>query len=616
MFASPIPDRRAFLSSRSLFRATLSGVALSSLLSLPAFALSDVDIRVDALSDDVEADVMAALEAASALRAGEAEGLTSPQDVAAAALSEYSAALGVLYDRGYYSGVVSVSLDGREASELDLLSLPLDFRRAVIRVETGPRFTFREATIAPVEKDTELPAGFAAGEVAETAVVRDAVSATIEGWRQDGYPKARTVSEEAIAYHDVAELSVRIGVDQGPRVRFGDMVIASESTVRQSALRRIAGFPSGERFDPDDVQTVTGRLRSTGAFSAVTLSEAETVDPDGTMDMILEVSDRKPRRIGFGAEYSTLEGVGLTAFWLHRNIFGGAERLRFDGSVSNIGTAESGIDYGVSGRLDIPAIYGADTDGYLTASLSRKDEPTYISNRIEAEVGVTRILNDRYTAELGVGLSYAETEDDLGKREFLLLTLPATLTYDVRSNELNPRQGYYATATATPFYGITGTESGLKFDFDARAYLGYGKGDPTVAAFRFQLGSVTGPDVESAPPDFLYTSGGGGTVRGQPYQSLAVDLGNGDEIGGRSFVGLSGELRQDVTDAIGVVAFYDAGYIGAESFYDGSGEWHSGAGLGLRYQTGIGPIRFDVATPVGGETSESIQIYIGIGQAF
>lgn len=517
---------------RRIIPGMLWGLVSSTALSLPAFALNDIDIRVDAASEADEEEIAAALEAASSLVAGDVEGLETPQEVAAAALSDYSNALGVLYDRGYYSGVVSVMLDGREVSDIELLALPDAFGRAVIRVETGPRFTFREASIAPVNSDTELPEGFTPGAVAETAVVRNAVSATIEGWRQDGYAKARTVSEEAIAYHDVAELSVRIGVDQGPRVRFGDMIIASDSAVRQSALRRIAGFPSGERFDPDDVQTVTGRLRATGAFSAVTLSEAETVNPDGTMDMRLEVSDRKPRRIGFGAEYSTLEGVGFTAFWLHRNIFGGAERLRFDGSVSNIGTAESGIDYGVSARLDIPAIYGADTDGYLLGSLSREDEPTYISNRAEVEVGVTRILNDRYTVELGLGLSYSETEDDLGNREFLLLTLPATLTYDVRSDELNPRQGYFATATATPFYGLTGTESGMKFDFDARAYLGFGKGDPTVAAFRLQLGSVVGPDEESAPPDFLYTSGGGGTVRGQPYQSLAVDLGNGDEIGG------------------------------------------------------------------------------------
>ena len=67
---------------------------------------------------------------------------------------------------------------------------------------------------------------------------------------------------------------------------------------------------------------------------------------------------------------------------------------------------------------------------------------------------------------------------------------------------------------------------------------------------------------------------------------------------------------------IGVVAFYDTGYIGAESFYDGTGEWHAGAGVGLRYLTGLGPIRLDVAAPVAGSTGAGIQVYLGIGQAF
>ena len=99
-------------------------------------------------------------------------------------------------------------------------------------------------------------------------------------------------------------------------------------------------------------------------------------------------------------------------------------------------------------------------------------------------------------------------------------------------------------------------------------------------------------------------------------QSLTVDLGNGDETGGRSFLGLSGELRQDIGESWGVVAFADAGYISAEATPGSGGEWQSGAGLGVRYQTGIGPIRLDVATPTGGDTGSGVQIYIGIGQAF
>ncbi|NND41117.1 MAG: BamA/TamA family outer membrane protein, partial [Silicimonas sp.] len=57
--------------------------------------------------------------------------------------------------------------------------------------------------------------------------------------------------------------------------------------------------------------------------------------------------------------------------------------------------------------------------------------------------------------------------------------------------------------------------------------------------------------------------------------------------------------------------------IGDEEFPDFSDESHSGAGLGLRYNTGIGPIRFDVATPVSGKAPASnFYIYLGIGQAF
>ena len=102
-------------------------------------------------------------------------------------------------------------------------------------------------------------------------------------------------------------------------------------------------------------------------------------------------------------------------------------------------------------------------------------------------------------------------------------------------------------------------------------------------------------------------------MRGQPYQSLGVQNG-ARRTGGTTFIGLAGEMRADLRGNFGAVAFYDAGFVGAESFKDGA--WHSGAGLGLRYETGIGPIRLDVAAPVEGTTGDGPQVYIGIGQAF
>jgi translocation and assembly module TamA len=115
------------------------------------------------------------------------------------------------------------------------------------------------------------------------------------------------------------------------------------------------------------------------------------------------------------------------------------------------------------------------------------------------------------------------------------------------------------------------------------------------------------------PNDYRFYSGGGGTVRGQSYQSLGITV-NGNDTGGRSFLGLSGELRATVRKNIGVVAFADYGFIGEGSF-GGTGDSHAGAGLGLRYLTPIGPIRLDVAAPIGG-TGSGAQVYVGIGQAF
>ena len=79
---------------------------------------------------------------------------------------------------------------------------------------------------------------------------------------------------------------------------------------------------------------------------------------------------------------------------------------------------------------------------------------------------------------------------------------------------------------------------------------------------------------------------------------------------------LSVEARTRVTERIGVVGFVDAGRIGVDGFLDDNMDWQAGAGLGLRYETGFGPIRLDVAAPVQGDTGDGVQFYIGLGQSF
>jgi translocation and assembly module TamA len=204
----------------------------------------------------------------------------------------------------------------------------------------------------------------------------------------------------------------------------------------------------------------------------------------------------------------------------------------------------------------------------------------------------------------------------VGKRSFSHVIFPMEGESDHRDNVLSPTSGTYFSAQIMPYLGLSGSKSGARLYADGRAYVGFGTEDRFVFAGRILAGSIVGSDTTTTPPDLLFYSGGGGTVRGQPYKSLDVDLGSGDHVGGASFLGLSTELRAGVSEKLSLVGFADLGGIGSHTTPDDTMNWHAGAGLGLRYETGFGPIRLDVAAPVSGTTGDGVQFYVGIGQAF
>ncbi len=79
----------------------------------------------------------------------------------------------------------------------------------------------------------------------------------------------------------------------------------------------------------------------------------------------------------------------------------------------------------------------------------------------------------------------------------------------------------------------------------------------------------------------------------------------------------SAEIRGKVTEKISLVGFFDIAAVDAGSFINDVSSYHSGAGLGIRYDLGgFGPLRFDLAYPVSGTTGDGLQFYLGIGQAF
>lgn len=586
------------------------------LSGLPAFALAfELGIDLDSADAALQSDLRGVT-----LTSGLADAQPTPpsQDILAAAQADYARIIGLMYDRGFFAPVVSILVDGREASSIPLLQSPRSVSRIDMRVQTGAPFRFGTAKVAPIAPGTIVPGGFASGQPAGTAVLRETANAGVTGWRNQGHAQAALSGQSITADHSVNEINVDISLTPGPRLTFGNLRIRGNQDVRSDRIRDIAGLPTGATFDPAELDRVATRLRRTGAFSVVSLTEAEDVGAGDTLDIEAQFVEAKPRRFGFGAEVSSNQGLALSGFWLHRNLLGGAENLRLSGAVTGIGGETGGEDYELALNFRRPATFNQDTNFFVNAELQDLDEPNFTSQRLQLEAGIRRFASEQREYTFAIGYEAADTTDVFGDQTYQILTFPATAEFDYRDNELDATEGFYLNASLTPFLNVTGTESGVRLFLDGRTYKSIGPSKRVTLALRGQIGSLSGPTLANAPADFLFFSGGGGTVRGQDFQSLGIDLGDEEISGGRSFIGLSGEVRVKTGEKLGLVAFYDAGYVGSEAFPDAtSGDWHSGVGLGVRYDTGIGPVRADIGIPASGPgTQGGIEIYIGLGQAF
>ncbi|PKP85098.1 MAG: hypothetical protein CVT80_04445 [Alphaproteobacteria bacterium HGW-Alphaproteobacteria-2] len=596
---------------------TARGLRLRPLLlawALLAAAPGARGVEIGLVVDDRE-ELKDSLRAASLLIAAKRGRVDDNEELIAAAQADYRRLLGTLYAEGYYGAVIRILVDGREAADLAPFDAPERIERIDIRVEPGPRFSFGTAEVAPRAPATALPEGFAPGQRARSGAIRDAARAGIAGWRLAGHPLATVTGQEISAHHPSATLDARILLDPGERARFGTLRFPMGGAVRAERIRQIAGLPSGEVFSTEVLDRMATRLRRSGAFGAVALNTPGPVTPEGLIDVQAELADRPPRRLGFGGEIASTEGLALTGYWLHRNLLGGAERLRLDAAVSEIGGAAGGMDFELKGEFTRPATFTPDTDLRFFLGAERRDEPDFRTDTLRGEAGVVHHFSDRLEGRLALGLEQTRSRDDFGKRNFTLLLLPSGLRWDGRDNALDATRGIYADLGLTPFVDRQDTAPSLRLTFDGRTYQSLG--ERLVLAARGQLGSIAGvADLDQIPADFLFFSGGGGTVRGHDFQELGAEIGGGREVGGRAFAALSLEARVRVSGRIGVVPFLDLGYVGPEQFPYGDGDWHAGAGLGLRYDIGIAPLRFDVAVPVRGEGSRPVAFYIGIGQAF
>ncbi|WP_235897622.1 autotransporter assembly complex protein TamA [Neoaquamicrobium microcysteis] len=585
--------------------------------------------EVEIVVGETDSDIEGKLRAASTLWSDRNEPASGAAGLISKARGDYRRLLATLYSEGRYGGTISILIDGREAADLAPDATLAEPANVVVTVQPGPLFNFREAAIvneapAPQSRrdavDDPRDEGFAPGEVARSGTIIRAERLAVEAWRQQGHAKAEIAERRVEAAHDFDVVDARITVDPGRKAYYGPVTVQGTERIDPEWLAWMTGLRQGEEYDPDDLTRAGTRIARLDVFRAARFQEAEMIDANGLLPITYIVQERLPRRFGVGGTYSTIDGLGVETFWVHRNLFGRAERLRFDAKVAGIGQTfkPDEFTYRVGATFTKPGVWTPDTD--FTASLfgDREVLDAYTRTAITGTAGFTHIFNEELSGKAFLTGGVARFDDDeFGRRDFATLGVTGTLTYDSRDNPTDATEGYFLEATAYPFYEFEYGNPAFKATAEARAYYGFGADNRFVLAGRVKLGTLTGPSIAQLPPDMLFFAGGGGSVRGYGYRNIGVPTASGNIIGGRSLAEASAEARVRVTNSIGLVGFVDAGYVGEDTIPSFDEDVRIGAGVGLRYLTGLGPIRLDVAVPLDRrEGDPSVGVYVGIGQAF
>ena len=426
-----------------------------------------------------------------------------------------------------------------------------------------------------------------------------------------------------VADHGRRVVDVTFLVDPGPTVTFGPVTIRGNERVDTAFIANRVTIRPGDPYDPEKLEKIRRDIASYEAFAGVRIEEADALDVYGQLPITIEVTEREPRYVGFGAKYSTSEGVTLNGFWGHRNLFGNGETLRLDAQVSWYGNTPDALPhadpfgYKLSATFTKPDIITSADELIAQAAVLREITDAYARDAVTFVGGIRHRVNGRLWVQGGVDLEAARVEFADHWQDDVIVGFPIDVNYDSTDNLLDATRGIRANGTFEPFALLGDAGAGPFLAKGSIAtYRAVDDGNRLILAGRVSAGTIVGADLFDIPPQRRFYVGGGGTLRGYNYQSASPRDARGNIIGGRSFFTASAEARIKVTDTVGIVPFVDMGAAFRSEVPD-LGDLRYAVGLGLRYYTGIGPVRFDVAVPLNPQKGDGdYGIYLSLGQAF
>ncbi len=567
--------------------------------------------------------------------------------------ADFGPLVDALWAMGYFNAEVAISIAGvalppeqpesaaaiRAAERLKGQSVV----PVTIEVKAGPLFTLRHVSIVEVNRrqegglllDPAKTAGLEPGTPATSVALSAAQVKLVDELRAQSHPLAKVTELRPVVDHAAAVMDVGMTVDPGPWAGFGAVSVSGTEDVDPAVVRSFIYLEPGQPYSPKALADTRKSVATVTALGSVRIREGKALDANGNLPIFVEVTERPKQLIGFSARYSTIDGPAVKTYWEHRNLFGGAEKLRLEGDlfftpridgteIKKLGDfRRSDIGGRLAFHFEKPALAGSRNDLLVDGQAVRErvgDDRYggYVARYGDLDAAIRHRFSDTFSVQGGLEYERGRTSDVLGNVDYSLVGLPVALKYDSTDNLLDPTRGVRLTIATTPYLGFGDAENFLQSKLAASTYYALDENARYVLAARIGFGSVLGAGLADIPSNHRFYAGGSGSVRGYDYRSLSPLSASGQLIGGRSLLDGSLEARIKITDTIGIVPFLDGGGAFRSSYPDFDETLHYAAGIGLRYYTAIGPIRIDVATPLNPRPhgDKPVALYISIGQAF
>jgi len=496
----------------------------------------------------------------------------------------------------------------------------------------------------------------------------------------NGYPLARVDSISIKRYASTNNISIRVQYDAGKRFKFGAVLYAEErEKIDEEVLSRQLDFKPGEIYSEEKRTTSEQNLNRLGIFDNANVkplfqnlsAESDTV-PMSVSYRVLGLQEITPEFLVVN-ENNQLFSTGLGLGYKHRNLFGGAQNfsvtararinrlqdLDFGGALKR-GLREPTLysTANVQSLFAFPYFFSNRTNANITLSYENERQPDYALNTLRAKLGlVTRFaaytggLTDINIERVDPKIKIAQglRVEDTTKQFNVIAAF--TLQRNKTNNPFSPTEGFFHSGTiesaglVSRIFGSLGLPFSeyYKASFIAKYFFSSEYNKSQVFAVKLQGGFAQLYNSKNTTPVPLprrFFVGGSGSVRGWRDRQLAA-FGDTIKGGNVAFEG-SIESRTQLFPGGGQFLFLNTENIWSVLFFDYGNTWNKiddatlkqvalAAGFGIRYETFVGPFRFDIAwrlydpkAPVGQQwlyeqsffkNSYSI-VHFGIGHAF